>query len=198
MVKVGILALQGGFLEHAEILRELGVEVMYVKRQSDLNNVDALIIPGGEPTSIGSLLVYRRLAEPVAKLAERGTPIMGICAGAVLLAKRVVDRVVSGAGQFTLGLMDIGVARNIYGRQKNSFVAEINIEGIGTVKAAFIRAPGIVEAWGSARIVSYLEHPSVGKVGVAAVQNNILALTFHPEITGEKKIYQYLLARIAK
>lgn len=198
MIKVGILALQGDFLEHAEILRELGVEVVYVKKQSDLNNIDALIIPGGESTTIGSLLVQRGLAEPIVKLAEKGTPIMGTCAGAILLAKRVVDRVVGDTGQFTLGLMDIGVVRNIFGRQRNSFVAEINLEGIGTVKAAFIRAPGIVEAWGSAKIVGYLEHPVVGKVGAAAVQNNMLALTFHPEITSEKRVYQYLLTRIAK
>ncbi|MEM1613133.1 MAG: hypothetical protein QXH02_07335 [Desulfurococcaceae archaeon] len=111
---------------------------------------------------------------------------MGTCAGTLLLAKKVINKGVN-VGQFTLGLMDISIVRDIFGRYKNSFVAEVNLENMGTVKAAFIRSPGIVEAWGSARIVGYLEHPVVGKVGVAAVQDNPVALAFHPEITGEKK-----------
>lgn len=112
---------------------------------------------------------------------------MGTCAGTLLLAKKVINKGVN-VGQFTLGLMDISVVRDIFGRYKNSFVAEVNLENMGTVKAAFIRSPGIVEAWGSARIVGYLEHPVVGKVGVAAVQDNLVTLAFHPEITGKKSI----------
>lgn len=198
MITVGVLALQGDFLEHLEILRETGVSAKPVKKPEDLGDIDALIIPGGESTTIGTLMKIRNLIEPVVKLAENGTPILGTCAGAVLMAKKVVDRVVGETGQVTLGLMDISVVRNIFGRQKNSFVTDLEVEEIGVVKAAFIRAPGIVSAWGSARIIGYIEHPVAGRVGAAASQGNLVAVTFHPEITGDKKIYQHLISKITK
>jgi len=197
-LKVGILALQGDFLEHSELLRELGVETVYVKKQDDLRDVDAIIIPGGESTTIGNLIEVRGLGEPIRELARSGTPIMGTCAGAILLARKVVDRVVGETGQYTLGLMDMGVVRNAFGRQKNSFIARVNVEGIGEVSGVFIRAPAIVEAWGATRLIGYLDHPTLGRIGVAARQDNMLSLAFHPEISGDRKVYEYFLGMIKR
>ncbi|MEM0045751.1 MAG: pyridoxal 5'-phosphate synthase glutaminase subunit PdxT, partial [Desulfurococcaceae archaeon] len=131
MVTIGVLALQGDFLEHLEILREIGVNAKPVKKSEDLSGTDALVIPGGESTTIGTLMKVRNLIEPVIKLAESGVPILGTCAGAVLMAKKVVDRVVGETGQVTLGLMDISVVRNVFGRQKNSFITDVEVEGMG-------------------------------------------------------------------
>ena len=198
MVRVGILALQGDFLEHFEILRDLGVEAVYIKKPRDLEHIDALIIPGGESTTIGSLIQYAGLAPAITRFAEEGKPILGTCAGAILLAKKVVDRVVGETGQFTLGLMNIAVVRNAFGRQNQSFEATVSIEGIGEVRVAFIRAPIISDAWSPAKIIGYVNHPVLGKVGAAAVQSNLMALTFHPEITGDKKIYEHLITLAKK
>jgi 5'-phosphate synthase pdxT subunit len=194
LVRVGVLALQGDFLEHVQILRELdGVKPVAVKRVDDLSSVDALIIPGGESTTIGSLIVARGLADKIASLAESGTPIMGTCAGAVLLAKSVSDKTVGPTDQFTLKLMNIEVVRNAYGRQRESFIADVDIDEIGRVRAAFIRAPEIKNAWPPARITGFIDYPGMGRVGVSAQQDSMLALAFHPEITGEKKVYEYFL-----
>jgi len=198
VVRVGILALQGDFLEHFEILRDMGVEAVYVKKPKDLENIDALIIPGGESTTIGSLIQYAGLAPAITRFAEEGKPILGTCAGAILLAKKVVDRVVGETGQFTLGLMNIAVVRNAFGRQNQSFEAVVSIEGVGEVRAAFIRAPIISDAWPPAKIIGYVNHPVLGKVGAAAIQGNLMAITFHPEITGDKKIYEYLITLAKK
>ncbi|MEM1850339.1 MAG: pyridoxal 5'-phosphate synthase glutaminase subunit PdxT, partial [Desulfurococcaceae archaeon] len=133
MVTIGVLALQGDFLEHLEILREIGVNAKPIKKSEDLSGTDALVIPGGESTTIGTLMKVRNLIEPVIKLAESDVPILGTCAGAVLMAKKVVDRVVGETGQVTLGLMDISVVRNVFGRQKNSFITDVEVEGMGIV-----------------------------------------------------------------
>ncbi|MEM0233490.1 MAG: pyridoxal 5'-phosphate synthase glutaminase subunit PdxT [Candidatus Nezhaarchaeales archaeon] len=198
MVVVGVPALQGDFLEHLEILRELGVETRIVKKPEDLSVVNGLIIPGGESTTIGSLLTIKGLNDHLVKHIENGLPVMGTCAGAILLAQKVVDRVVGETGQYTLKVMNMSIIRNIFGRQKNSFIADVEVENVGVVRAAFIRAPGIVEAWTPARITGYIEHPAVGRVGAVAEQNNMLALTFHPEITGDKRIYQYFVSKIKR
>lgn len=198
MVRVGVLSLQGDFLEHLEILKEAGAEPVKVKSAADLRGLDALVIPGGESTTIGSLIRARGLEGPIRELADSGVPIMGTCAGAILLAKKVADRVVGETGQPTLGLMDVAVIRNAFGRQKDSFVTELDFEGVGRVRAAFIRAPAIAEAWGSARIVSYVEHPQLGRLGAAALQGSMIALAFHPEITSERKIYDFFLSNIRR
>ncbi|MEM2079009.1 MAG: pyridoxal 5'-phosphate synthase glutaminase subunit PdxT [Thermosphaera sp.] len=195
---MGVLALQGDFLEHSEILRELGAEARTVKKPEDLSVVDGLIIPGGESTTIGSLLAIKGLNDHLVKHIENGLPVMGTCAGAILLARRVVDRVVGETGQHTLKVMNVSIVRNVFGRQKNSFIANVEVENVGVVRAAFIRAPGIVEAWAPARITGYVDHPVVGRIGAVAEQNNILALAFHPEITGDKRIYQYFISKIKR
>jgi len=197
LVKVGVLALQGDFLEHMQILKEvLNVDTVLVKCLNDLKGIDALIIPGGESTTIGRLIRFRGLDEGIIGFANEGKPIMGTCAGAVLLANKVLDRVVGEVNQPVLGLMNITIIRNIFGRQKNSFITKVYVEGIGDVNAVFIRAPGIIEAHRPARIISYLEHPVIGKVGAVAVQGPLLAVTFHPEISSEKKLYEYFLSMV--
>ncbi|MEM0257043.1 MAG: pyridoxal 5'-phosphate synthase glutaminase subunit PdxT [Desulfurococcus sp.] len=198
MVVVGVLALQGDFLEHLEILRELGVETRIVKKPEDLSTVNGLVIPGGESTTIGTLMAVKDLGDHLVKHLEKGLPVMGTCAGAILLANKVADRVVGETNQYTLKVMNISIVRNIFGRQRNSFIADVEVENVGVVRAAFIRAPGIVEAWTPAKITGYVEHPTVGRVGAVAEQDSILALTFHPEITGDKKIYQYFVTKIKR
>ncbi|MDW8085972.1 MAG: pyridoxal 5'-phosphate synthase glutaminase subunit PdxT [Ignisphaera sp.] len=199
MVRVGVVAVQGDFLEHMQMLRELSrATPVAVKSTRDLNNVDAIIIPGGESTTIGGLMKVRKLDVVIIDLAERGVPIMGTCAGAILLAKKVVDRVVGETGQPTLGLMNIAVVRNIFGRQRDSFETEIHVEGVGKIRAVFIRAPAVTEAWGEARIRAYVDHPSVGRLGAVAVERNLLAVTFHPELSEGLKIYEYFLNMVKR
>lgn len=195
MVVVGVLGLQGDFLEHVQLLARIsGVRPLLVKSPRDLAGVDALIIPGGESTTIGKLMRVRGLDAAVAELAREGRPLMGTCAGAVLLAKKVRDRAVGETGQPLLELMDIAVMRNAFGRQRESFETEVFVEGVGRVRGVFIRAPAIVESWGDARIVGLVKHPGVGSVGAVAAQRNMLAVTFHPELTGDTRIYEHLLS----
>ena len=199
MPKVGVLALQGDFLEHLEILREIpGLDVRYVKKPEDLKGLDAIIIPGGESTAIGSLMKVKGLDRALVDFVSSGGAIMGTCAGAILLAKRVRDRVVGEINQRTLGLMSIAVLRNAFGRQKDSFIAHVDIEGVGRVKGVFIRAPAIIEAWGRAKITASIDHPAIGKVGVAAVEDRMLALAFHPEISKSISIYEYFLSIVKR
>jgi len=197
-VKIGILALQGDYLEHAQLLKELGVEAVYVKRSEQLREIKALIIPGGESTTIGNLISQMGLSQAIVEYAEEGNPVLGTCAGAIILAKKVIDRVVGETGQFTLGLMNVAVTRNAFGRQNESFEATVYIEDLGDVRAAFIRAPVISDAWSPAKITGYIDHPAIGRVGVAAKQGSLIAISFHPEITGDKKMYEYLISLAKK
>ncbi|MEN2999351.1 MAG: pyridoxal 5'-phosphate synthase glutaminase subunit PdxT [Acidilobaceae archaeon] len=196
MVTVGVLALQGDVLEHLQMLEELGARAKVVKRPRDLAEVDGLVIPGGESTTIGELMVEAGLLEPIREMAEKGVPMLGTCAGAILMASRVRDRVVGETSQPLLGIMDIAVTRNAFGRQKESFVTELEVERVGKLRVAFIRAPVITEAWGRSRITGYVDHPELGRVGAAAEQGNLVAVTFHPEITGERRLHEYLLRKI--
>ena len=197
-MKIGILALQGDYLEHAQLLKELGVEAVYVKRSEQLREIKALIIPGGESTTIGNLISQMGLSQAIVEYAEEGNPVLGTCAGAIILAKKVIDRVVGETGQFTLGLMNVAVTRNAFGRQNESFEATVYIEDLGDVRAAFIRAPVISDAWSPAKITGYIDHPAIGRVGVAAKQGSLIAISFHPEITGDKKMYEYLISLAKK
>jgi 5'-phosphate synthase pdxT subunit len=193
LVSVGVIALQGDFLEHLEMLRELGARAVPVRRPGDLSGLDALVIPGGESTAIGRLMEARGLSEPVREMALSGAPVLGTCAGAILMARRVRDRVVGETGQPTLRLMDIAVLRNAFGRQSSSFEAVVEVEGVGAVRAAFIRAPVISEVWGSARPIARLEHPRLGRVVVAAAQGSMVAAVFHTEVTGDPGLHRLLL-----
>ena len=187
MKKIGVLAQQGAFVEHIALLRRLEVEVSPVRLAGELEGLDGLIIPGGESSSIGKLMQEYALAEPVSRLAEQGFPIMGTCAGMILMAKRV-----SGLNLEPLGVMDIEVKRNAFGRQVDSFETDLEIPVIGEppFHAVFIRAPYIEKARDDVEILARLTNG----IGVAARQGNMVALAFHPELTNDLRLHSYFLS----
>jgi len=186
MKKIGVLAQQGAFVEHIALLRRLEVEVVPVRLAGELEGLDGLIIPGGESSSIGRLMQEYALAEPVSRLAGQGFPIMGTCAGMILMAKRV-----SGLNLEPLGVMDIEVKRNAFGRQVDSFETDLEIPVIGEppFHAVFIRAPHIEKARDGVEILARLPNG----IGVAARQGNMVALAFHPELTNDLRLHGYFL-----
>ncbi len=188
-MKVAVIAFQGDVSEHIRItqkaMKELGIEgsVTAVRRKEQLEGAEALILPGGESTAISKRLVSSGLDKAIIKMAEEGKAIMGTCAGCVLMAKEG-DEEVEKTGTELLGLMDMRVNRNAFGRQRESFEAELEMEGIGNIDAVFIRAPAITDSWGECRIIS-----SFDGLGVAAVQGKMTALSFHPELTDDTRIH---------
>ncbi len=176
---VGVLALQGNFEQHAKLLRRIGAEPREVRTVGDLAGIDALIIPGGESTTISLGIEREGMAEPLRELAAAGTPVLGTCAGMILLDR---DH---------LGILDISVRRNAFGRQLRSFEADLELAGVngGPVHAVFIRAPW-VESWGDGVevLASVDEHP------VAVRQGNVVAVSFHPEAAGETRLHEMLAA----
>jgi len=191
-MKIGVLALQGDFAEHIVMLEELNVETAEVRLPEHLNSLDGLIIPGGESTTIGKLAVAYNLMEPL-KLFGQRRAIWGTCAGAILLSKDVRRE------QPLLGLMDIKVERNAFGRQVDSFEADLDIselkQATGTDEAfhaVFIRAPIIESVSVGAKIIASLPD---GRI-VAAQQGHFLATSFHPELTGDTRFHQYFLSLV--
>jgi 5'-phosphate synthase pdxT subunit len=184
--RVGVLGLQGDFQEHLEVLRRMGIDAVDVRRPEQLDDVDALIIPGGESTTIGKLADLYGLTEHIRERAEMGMPVWGTCAGAIFLAKRVPGR-----PQTLLGLMDITVERNAFGRQVDSFEADLDVPKLGAspFHAVFIRAPKIAEAGNGVEVMSRLEDGTI----VAARQGKLLATSFHPELTRDDRFHRYLL-----
>jgi 5'-phosphate synthase pdxT subunit len=200
LVRVGVLALQGDFLEHLEALQNLA-ERRLIRSSKDLNadgGIDALVLPGGESTTIGRLLEVAGLKNVLVEKIKEGMPTLATCAGAVLLAKRIKDSVIGETNQQRLGIMDISVIRNGFGRQSSSFECKVDLKGIGAVKASFIRAPIIDAVWGSAEPIGYINHPKVGRTIVGAIQSNIIALTFHPEIHGDDKVHRVLISMVRR
>ncbi|MGB9790900.1 MAG: pyridoxal 5'-phosphate synthase glutaminase subunit PdxT [Thermotoga caldifontis] len=185
---IGVLALQGDFREHIWSLQRLGVEAFAVKSVSDLERIDGLIIPGGESTSIGRIAKVTGVGEKIVELAKRGLPIYGTCAGMILMAKRIVDH----PDQYRFGLMDIAVRRNAYGRQIDSFETYLDVENIGRVKAVFIRAPMVVEVSDNVEVLARYEN-----VPVLVKQGNLLASSFHPELTDDLRIHAYFVKMVA-
>ena len=186
---VGILALQGDFREHAQVLHTIGVPHLLVRRPQHLDHVDRLIIPGGESTTIGTLLVLDGLLEPIRARAQAGMPLWGTCAGAILLAERIAEG--RPAGQSALALMDVTARRNAFGSQLDSFELELAMPVLGAqnVHAVFIRAP-ILESLG--QDVQALASMPDGKI-VAAQQGKLLASCFHPELTNDDRLHRYFL-----
>ncbi len=185
MKTVGVLAIQGDFSKHIEAVRAAGVDAVEVRETKDLEGLDGLIIPGGESTTIGKLLDRYEMLEPMAEFAKEGKPVFGTCAGAILLAKSIV-----GSDQVRIGLMDIEVKRNAYGRQIESFEADIPCPVIGEIplRGIFIRAPVIAGVRdGVAILAEYEGRP------VLVRQGNLLACTFHPELTGDLRVHRYFL-----
>lgn len=185
-MKIGVLALQGSFKEHINTLIKCNVDTVEVRLPKDLEDVNGLIIPGGESTTILKLMKKFGLDKAIIKKYSEGMVIYGTCAGAILLAKNIVD-----SKQASLGLIDISIRRNAYGRQIDSFEAELDIENIGKVRGVFIRAPIIESTTNGAKVLATFNHKAV-----FVEQNNILVSTFHPELTSDTKIHKYFLSKI--
>jgi 5'-phosphate synthase pdxT subunit len=175
---VGILALQGDFAAHARMLRELGAAPREVRVPADLDGLDGLVIPGGESTTMTLGIERERLAEPLRELAGRGTPLFGTCAGLIMLDR---DH---------LGLLDLRAERNAFGRQVRSFEADLEIAGVdgGPVRAVFIRAPWVAEHGEGVEVLATVDgHP------VAVREGDRLAISFHPELSGETRLHAHFL-----
>jgi pyridoxal 5'-phosphate synthase pdxT subunit len=176
---VGILALQGGFEAHAKIVRALGAEPREVRVPADLDGLDALIMPGGESTVMTLGVEREGLAEPLQNLVRAGTPVLGTCAGMIMLDRDHLD------------VLDISTRRNAFGRQLRSFEADVDVAGVdgGPVHAVFIRAPWVTEHGDAVEVLGTVDdHP------VAIRQGNVIAVAFHPELAGEKRLHEMLLA----
>ena len=188
-MRIGVLAVQGAFAEHVATLASIGVEGVEVRLPSDLSGVAGLILPGGESTTMRLLIDRWRLREPILGLARSGAPILGTCAGMILLATSITD-----GDPTVLGLLDVRVRRNAFGRQLDSFEADISVPVLGDapVHGVFIRAP-IVEAVGPG--VDVLSRLDDGRI-VAVRERNVLATAFHPELAGETRFHR-LLATMA-
>lgn len=187
-MKIGVLALQGDFAEHIAMLRRLGVEAMEVRLPEHMAGLDGLIIPGGESTTIGKLAVAYGLIEPIRELARADRPIWGTCAGLIFLSRQALDGV---PGQPLLGLLDVAVVRNGFGRQVDSFEADLDIPALGAppFRGVFIRAP-YVQEWGpSVAVLARLEDGPV----VAVRQGRLLGTSFHPELTEDTRFHRYFL-----
>ena len=190
--QIGVLSLQGDVREHATLLEGLGADVALVRRPTELAAVDGLVIPGGESTVIDKLSRLFGMQQPIRRAIADGMPMLGTCAGLIMLADTVVDAI---EGQQSFGGLDVIVRRNAFGRQIESFEAEIDVPALGEpkVKAAFIRGP-VVEGVGSrTEVLAALDD---GRV-VAVEQDGLLGLSFHPEITGETCFHQRFLDRVA-
>lgn len=183
---VGVLALQGDFAEHAAILKRLGVEAREVRLPADLEGLDRLIIPGGESTTITRLMERYGLVQPLRAFAAH-RPVWGTCAGMIVMAKHATD-----LDRETLGLMDISVVRNAFGRQVDSFEMDLTIEELEgePFHAVFIRAPLIKDAGPGVKVLATLEGQGI----VAARQNHLLATSFHPELTRDTRLHAYFLS----
>ena len=186
-MKVAVLALQGAVREHLDALRRCGVSALAARHPKEIEDSDALIIPGGESTTIGKLMARYGLLEPIKEMAASGKPILGTCAGMILMAK---DIRAAAQDQPALGIMDIAVERNAFGRQINSFEADLDFKGIdgGPVRAVFICAPIMIS--GGPGVETLARHE--GRM-VAARQGNLLALSFHPELTSDLRLHKYFL-----
>ena len=187
-LSVGVLALQGDVREHLRVLRALGVHAFGVRRPEELESIDALVLPGGESTTIAKLARIFDLMDPLRERVEAGLPVLGTCAGMILLADRVRD---GAAGQEVIGGLDITVRRNAFGRQVDSFEEDLHVLGLDApVHAVFIRAPWVEEAGGQVEVLARVEAgPAAGRI-VAVRQGPLMATSFHPEVGGDPRIHE--------
>jgi pyridoxal 5'-phosphate synthase pdxT subunit len=175
---IGVLAIQGDFEAHARALRDVGAVARIVRTPEQLRDLDGLVIPGGESTTMTLGIERDRLAEPLRELVRTGRPVLGTCAGLILLDR---DH---------LGLLDVSARRNAFGRQRNSFEADLELDGLGPLRAVFIRAPWVDEHGDEVEVLAEVDgHP------VAVRQGNILAVAFHPELTEDRTLHRWLLDR---
>ncbi|HET7676312.1 MAG TPA: pyridoxal 5'-phosphate synthase glutaminase subunit PdxT [Candidatus Limnocylindrales bacterium] len=190
-MRIGVLALQGAFAEHLDVLRQIGVDGVPVRLPSDLDGVSGLIMPGGESTTLRKLIDRWGLRQPIAELAASGAPIFGTCAGMILLSRRIVD---GDAPVFPL--LDVSVKRNAFGRQLDSFEADVAVPVLGDqpVHGVFIRAPVVEDVGPAADVLARLDD---GRV-VAVRQRNVIATAFHPELAGETRFHRLLATMAAE
>ena len=191
MTRIGILALQGAFIEHKQMLRRLGADVRQVRLPEELAGLDGLIIPGGESTTIGKLATHYGLVQPLKDFARAGRPLWGICAGLIFMARDIGNM-----AQPLLGVMDITVRRNAFGRQVDSFEAELDVpvlrngsDNRAPFHAIFIRGPIIEAVRPGVEVIARLDD---GRI-VAARQNHLLVTAFHPELTDDERFHRYFL-----
>lgn len=194
---IGVLALQGDVPEHVRALEAAGARAVRVRRASELSQVDGLVLPGGESTTIDRLLSVFELREPLVERLREGLPAYGSCAGMILLA----DRVIGGtADQRTLGGIDMTVRRNAFGRQVDSFETSLTVRGVddGPVPATFIRAPWVEEVGAGVEVLaSVTEGPAAGRI-VAVAQGPLMATSFHPEITGDARVHAMFVRLVTR
>ncbi|MBI2830030.1 MAG: pyridoxal 5'-phosphate synthase glutaminase subunit PdxT [Chloroflexi bacterium] len=189
-MRIGVLAAQGAFAEHIAVLQRLEVEAILIRLPGELEGVDGLIIPGGESTSISKLMRDYNLTGEIRNLAKKGLPIFGTCAGMIILANGVADPRVE-----SLGIMNIKVKRNAFGRQKESFETEIAIPALGEkpFPSVFIRAPAIEQVTDGVEILARLPDDTI----VASRQGRLLVSAFHPELTDDLRFHRYFLDIVA-
>ena len=194
-VRIGILALQGDVREHHAALAEIGAEPVSIRRASELDSIDGIIIPGGESTTMSRLLVVLGLLEPLREALADGLPAYGSCAGMIMLARDILD---TRPDAQHLDALDITVRRNAFGRQVASFETDLDIDGIdgGPMRAVFIRAPWVESAGESVQILGTVpDGPAAGRV-VAVRQGDVLATSFHPEVTGDRRVHEYFVEMV--
>jgi 5'-phosphate synthase pdxT subunit len=178
-VVVGVLAIQGDFEAHARMLAAAGAEPRIVRTPSDLEGLDGLVIPGGESTTMTLGIEREGLTEPLRDLMRSGAPVLGTCAGMIMLDREHLD------------VLDVRTRRNAFGRQASSFEADVPVKGAGAMRAVFIRAPWVEEAGDGVEVLAEVDgHP------VAVREGNVLAVAFHPELTGDGRLHQWLVDRI--
>ena len=183
-MRIGVLALQGAFIEHCEMLGRLGVESIQIRQPHDFSdNLDGLVIPGGESTVMVKLLHGLSLLEPVKAAVFGGMPTFGTCAGMILLSRQI-----EGNGPGEIPFLDVSVCRNAYGRQLGSFRVNADFQGVGEVEMIFIRAPYVSEVQGKAKALAVVDERIV-----AVEHNNVLATAFHPELSNDTHIHEYFL-----
>ncbi len=192
-LKIGVLALQGAFIEHIHLLRRLGVEAIEVRKPAQLAELDGLIIPGGESTTMGLVAERWGLVEPLRDWVKAGRPVWGTCAGMILLAEHATGQ--KQGGQPLLGGLDVTVNRNYFGRQVDSFETDLIMPLWGDVPfhALFIRAPAIIAVGPSVETLAHVVTPAGDTVIAAARQANILATAFHPELTNDTRWHAFFV-----
>lgn len=198
---IGILGLQGAIEEHTAAtklaLEKLGLkgQVVWVKTVKDVEAVDGLIIPGGESTVIGRLSAFNEVLHSIKKRIEEGLPVLGTCAGLIMLARKTYDRVVGETNQPTLGVMNIVVERNSFGRQRESFEADLEIPVLGEerFKGVFIRSPAVREAGPEVKVLC-----KFNDVIVVVQQDNMIGTAFHPELTNDLRLHEHFLSIVAQ
>ena len=185
-MEVGVLAIQGDFAEHIAVLGKLGVTAREIRLPEQLDSLDGLIIPGGESTTLSRLMTIYNLREPIAQMAAQGLAVWGTCAGMIMLSREITEQ-----DPVPLDVMDIGVQRNAFGRQVDSFEQDLNVNALGGAPyhAIFIRAPVIIRVGQGVKVLSALEDERP----VAVQQGNLMATSFHPELTNDYRFHSYFL-----